>query len=305
MRKDQLIHHAGNWLAAVALASATAACKPTTNNGGQQIEVVVIRRADTQTRPPEEWRAYCTAMINGKIDCLNLSAPIAAARKEKIALAIEQGIPDLVLGPPSLTAEQIDEILERYGSPAQGVGEISVSLSMEYCIDVAYLLGFFRHESTFGTAPNWAGLKPGGLTTHNVGNITCAGYATCAGRFRDYPNWEEGIRDWFRLILEEYVAGRGTITLEEIIPIYAPKADRNNPDAYVKAVRGYIQEWRGQKNQPGETWENEARRNMNGPMARSRTQQFNPTQREQTYYKFSRSQRDRRPTYHSRSRRRL
>ena len=54
--------------------------------------------------------------------------------------------------------------------------------------------------------------KPGGATTHNVGNIICAGYATCYGRFRDYDTWSQGIEDWYKLIAREYVDGRGAQT---------------------------------------------------------------------------------------------
>ncbi|MFN3372500.1 MAG: hypothetical protein ACK44M_02910, partial [Chloroflexus sp.] len=101
---------------------------------------------------------------------------------------------------PSLSPAQIDQILRSYGSPAAGTGEIWYRLGVEYNIDPAYAIAFFIHESSAGTNLNWAGRKPDGSTTHNVGNIICAGYPTCYGRFRDYPDWETGIADWYRLI---------------------------------------------------------------------------------------------------------
>ena len=82
------------------------------------------------------------------------------------------------------------------------------------------------HESQLGTNPNWAGHKSDGTNTHNVGNIICAGYPTCFGRFRDYPDWATGIRDWYRLIAVEYVQGRGVATVEGIVPVYAPSFER-------------------------------------------------------------------------------
>jgi murein DD-endopeptidase MepM/ murein hydrolase activator NlpD len=145
--------------------------------------------------------------------------------------------------PPSLTAAQIDNILASYGSPATGSGQAWVDMGLKYNIDPAFAVAFFIHESTAGTNPGWAGIKSDGTTTHNVGNIICAGYPTCYGRFRDYGSWEEGIEDWYRLIDEEYIKGRGTQTVAEIIPIYAP-AFENDVQLYVTTVEQLVDSWR-------------------------------------------------------------
>ncbi len=144
---------------------------------------------------------------------------------------------------PSLSPAQIDQILRSYGSPAAGTGEIWYRLGVEYNIDPAYAVAFFIHESSAGTNPNWAGRKPDGSTTHNVGNIICAGYPTCYGRFRDYPNWETGIADWYRLIDVEYIRGRGLQTVAEVIPIYAP-AFENDVQGYINVVTSLVDRWR-------------------------------------------------------------
>lgn len=146
-------------------------------------------------------------------------------------------------GAPSLTAEQIDAILASYDSPATGTGQTWVELGEEYDIDPAFALAFFIHESTAGTHPNWAGLKPDGSTTHNVGNIICAGSSSCFGRFRDYGSWDEGIADWYQLIDSEYIQGRGTTTVDEIVPIYAPSTE-NDVDAYTTAIKQMVDSWR-------------------------------------------------------------
>ncbi|RRR67781.1 MAG: hypothetical protein EI684_18470 [Candidatus Viridilinea halotolerans] len=151
---------------------------------------------------------------------------------------------DYVLrAPPSLTAEQIDRILATYSSPATGTGQSWYNLGLERGIDPAYAVAFFIHESTAGTAQGWAGLKPDGSTTHNVGNIICAGYASCYGRFRDYPSWEAGIADWYRLIDVEYLNGRGHQTVADIIPVYAP-AFENDVNGYVNVVQRLVDQWR-------------------------------------------------------------
>jgi hypothetical protein len=145
--------------------------------------------------------------------------------------------------PSSLTADEIDRILASYQSPALGTGYIWISVGAEYQIDPAYALAFFIHESVAGTHPQWAGRKPDGTTTHNVGNIICAGYPTCYGRFRDYASWEEGIRDWFRLIDTEYIRARGIQYVQEVIPIYAP-AFENNVESYINHVCSLVDRWR-------------------------------------------------------------
>jgi hypothetical protein len=150
-----------------------------------------------------------------------------------------------VLGIPTVSAEQIDGILAGYGSPATGTGQVWVDLGRQYGIDPAYAVAFFIHESSAGTNPGWAGWKPDGSSTHNVGNIICAGYPTCYGRFRDYGNWAEGINDWYKLISVEYINGRGVHTVEQIIPIYAPSFENNVP-AYINAVNTLVYTWRAQ-----------------------------------------------------------
>ena len=145
--------------------------------------------------------------------------------------------------PPSLLPQHIDEILTSYGSPAAGSGQAWYDAGREYGIDPAFAVAFFVHESTAGTAPSWAGWKPDGSNTHNVGNIICAGYPTCFGRFRDYPTWEAGIRDWYRLIDVEYLKGRGHQTVADIIPVYAPAVE-NNVALYVNTVQQLVDTWR-------------------------------------------------------------
>lgn len=144
---------------------------------------------------------------------------------------------------PSLTPDQIDRILATYGSPATGTGQVWYDLGLQYGIDPAFALAFFISESTAGTAKMWAGRKPDGSTTHNIGNIICAGYPTCYGRFRDYPSWEVGIADWYRLIDVEYLRGRGHKTLADVLPVYAPAVE-NDVNGYMRLVQRLVDQWR-------------------------------------------------------------
>lgn len=149
-----------------------------------------------------------------------------------------------VVGQPSIDAASIDTILSKYGSPAVGTGHIWVKFGQQYGIDPAYAVAFFIHESSAGSNPSWAGIKPDGSTTHNVGNIICAGYATCYNRFRDYASWDEGIADWYQLISDEYVSGRGAASVEQIVPIYAPSSDNNDVPGYINVVVSMVEGWR-------------------------------------------------------------
>jgi hypothetical protein len=148
--------------------------------------------------------------------------------------------------PPSLSPKVIDSILSSYGSPAAGTGQLWYDIGVKYGIDPAFAVAFFIHESGAGTAAGWAGLKPDGSSTHNVGNIICAGYGSCYGRFRDYPSWSEGIEDWYQLIDVEYLTGRGHTTVADIIPVYAPSVE-NDVQGYVNVVQGLVDQWRTQE----------------------------------------------------------
>jgi hypothetical protein len=142
---------------------------------------------------------------------------------------------------PSMTAAQIDAVLLKYGSPAAGTGETWVRLGVQWRIDPAYALAFFVAESTAGTDPGWAGLKPDGSSTHNIGNLACGGYERCYGRWRDYESWEAGIEDWYRL-MDRYIR-RGQGTVEAIAPAYAP-SNENDVRRFVTNITWLVDRWR-------------------------------------------------------------
>jgi hypothetical protein len=148
-----------------------------------------------------------------------------------------------ILGQPTISADMIDTVLAKFGSPAAGTGQIWIEMGKRYGINPAYALAFFIHESSAGTNKGWAGLKADGSTTHNIGNIICAGYATCYGGFRDYSSWDTGVEDWYKLILREYVEGRGTSTVEQILPIYCPTNDGCLPNDYIQIVNSLVDQW--------------------------------------------------------------
>jgi hypothetical protein len=132
-----------------------------------------------------------------------------------------------VVGGPSISAQMIDVVLARASSPAVGTGQALYDLSVQYHIDDAYALAVFQHESTFG-------LYGYGHDDKALGNIICAGYPTCNGRFRSYPSWAVGYEDFYRLLTREYLS-HGLSTVESITPVYAPSSE-NDVSTYIRSV---------------------------------------------------------------------
>ncbi|HSH82566.1 MAG TPA: glucosaminidase domain-containing protein [Herpetosiphonaceae bacterium] len=148
-----------------------------------------------------------------------------------------------VQGPPTISVPQIERVLAEYNSPAQGHGQEIFDLGLKYGINPAISLAFFIHESGAGSNPRWAGWKPDGTTTNNIGNIICTPGYRCHGRFRDYNSWAEGIEDWYKLIDDLYVREWGRRTVDDIIPKYAPASDNNDEGAYINSVKQLVDTW--------------------------------------------------------------
>lgn len=139
-----------------------------------------------------------------------------------------------IMGPPTISARIIDEVLEENGSPMAGQGQEIYDRCVAAGVDPAIALGFFSVESTYGTA---------GLATQNrnFGNIRSSD-----GGFRNYASWMDGLDDWLNLMVDEYADPQGfnAQTVDEAIPIYAPASDNNNPAEYIGAVRSRVEDWR-------------------------------------------------------------
>ncbi|GAC1349907.1 MAG: hypothetical protein NVSMB27_27400 [Ktedonobacteraceae bacterium] len=143
-----------------------------------------------------------------------------------------------VRGKPSLSAEFINSVLDRYHSPAAGKGQALYDDGVKYGIDPAYALAFFMHESSFGTT----GVAK---VTRSLGNIRASkGYQQFEG-YRMYKTWDEGFEDWYKLIKVQYVGQWKLTTVDAIVPVYAPGSDHNDVTAYVQAVKKAVDTWRG------------------------------------------------------------
>ena len=144
-----------------------------------------------------------------------------------------------IVGPPTMSASFINQVLAEHNSPAQGLGQVFYDLGVQYGIDPAFALAFFGHESSYGTV----GVA---VMNRSIGNLRCLlGYA-CRDGFAVFPDWAEGAKAWYRLIAGPLYVGSGLTTLPSIIHRYAPSADNNDESAYVTAVSQAVMSWRAQ-----------------------------------------------------------
>ncbi len=210
-----------------------------------------VRRPDGSIESSDHWGVTAEALERAGVATLPQSIPPGESQIAIPVLAVA-GTPDVVevdfaytlavgsdlRGASSLTVAQIDAILSRYGSPAAGTGAIWFEMGLRYGIDPVYGLSFFNKENSLATDGAHS------ATTYNIGNIVCAGYPTCRGRWRAYPSWREGIEDWFRLIKTSYIDRRGLTTVEQIVPVYAP-AFENDVAQYIQRVNQVVVLFRG------------------------------------------------------------
>ena len=141
-----------------------------------------------------------------------------------------------VVGRPSLSPAFVNQILQAAHSPAQGTGQALYDLSVRSGINDAYALAFFKHESRYGTT----GIAQ---ATLSLGNVRCSSGYRCIGGYRAYDSWQAGYADWYALILTLYIRQWHLTTPAQIIPVYAPASDNNDPPAYIADVNESVSVW--------------------------------------------------------------
>ena len=172
----------------------------------------------------------------------NSNGPIVA----KTPIPINPG-PYSVLGKPTISADFINQVLASYNSPAAGTGQQMYDLGVKYGIDPVYALAFFMHESLFGST----GVAQ---TTLSLGNLRCIPTRPCIfrniGGFAQMNSWVDGYDQWYKLIRNLYVAQWGLVTIDRIIPVYAPSSDHNDVQGYINALKYEIDTWHSGKIRP-------------------------------------------------------
>lgn len=145
-------------------------------------------------------------------------------------------------GDPTISAAQIDRILVENNSPAAKekiidketgkeltFGQHLYKLGVEFGMDPAIALGFFKAESTFGKFGK-------AVRTNSFGNIKGG------PGFRGYDSFADGARDWFKLVSGEKYFGDGKTTLGPILHRYAPPFE-NDTAGYIRDVARDARRW--------------------------------------------------------------
>lgn len=177
--------------------------------------------------------------VGGSLDAFNTwqnsNGPIA----DKKPVPTHNG-PYSVLGKPTITANLINQVLASYNSPAAGKGQTLYDLGVKYGIDPVFALAFFMHESLFGTTGE-------ARVTLSLGNLRCIKTRPCIdqnrGGYAQMYSWEDGFEQWYKLIRNLYVAQWGLVTVDQIIPTYAPNSDHNNETEYIASLKHEIDTW--------------------------------------------------------------
>ncbi len=177
--------------------------------------------------------------VGGSVDAFNTWQNSNGPIVNQKPIPVHAG-PYSVLGKPTIRASFINQVLASYNSPAAGKGQALYDLGVKYGIDPVYALAFFMHESLFGTTGE-------ARATLSLGNLRCIPTRPCIdqnrGGYAQMYSWEDGFEQWYKLIRNLYIAQWGRVTVDQIIPKYAPNSDGNNEQGYIAALKHEIDTW--------------------------------------------------------------
>ena len=167
------------------------------------------------------------------------AAPAAQhAGPSHVTLYVPPHGPLRVDGGPTISPERLDGILAAYQSPLQGHGQDILALSSKYKIDDAVALAFFVMESRAGTQGE-------AVATHNFGNLRPMPNEPARDGYRYYDSWIDGAAEWFHLMSDLYVNQLKLHKVADIIPVYAPSSDSNDPASMTAGIEQLVACWRG------------------------------------------------------------
>jgi hypothetical protein len=145
---------------------------------------------------------------------------------------------------PRISADRFAAFLREVGSPAAGEAHDSWSAVAAEGVDPLFALAVFWHESRCGTTGVVAqyDLRNPGATRSSRTGVGEPVIIPGRGQFWRYPSWVHGFRDLARRLVDPgfVYRQRGAWSVEQIIPLWAPASDGNNPASYVAAVRSFM-----------------------------------------------------------------
>lgn len=224
---------------ALALLAALALHRPSDQAGAYSPDDGVAYSAEVvgTAGPAPASSTIVPARSSGESPLIQLPDTRSAVRPPSRPLPPATG--DTVVGGPTISPAQINAVLAAYGSPMAGDGQALYNLGVRYGIDPAYCLAFFVHESSAGTQGE-------AVLTHNLGNIRAIAGLPSLDGYRYFDTWLDGAKAWYELISGLYIKQWKLATVGQIIPVYAPSGDSNDPTAYIDGVNQLVAEWRAQ-----------------------------------------------------------
>jgi hypothetical protein len=148
---------------------------------------------------------------------------------------------DSVVGSPTISADFINQVLTKYGSPAAGTGQDLYDLGQQYNIDPAFALAVFWNESNFGRNGEAA-------VTRSLGNLRpVPGEAFERDGYAVFYTWQDGYKAFYKLVSGPLYVGCGLTTPSAIMPRYAPSGDNNDPSHYTSVVESAMSIWKAGK----------------------------------------------------------
>ncbi|MGH2506044.1 MAG: hypothetical protein ACRDHZ_01265, partial [Ktedonobacteraceae bacterium] len=218
--------------------------------GGVVIGLLVLSSAGIFLRQPNAFQSIplnsaqsfpiISVQLGGNLQVYNTWEHSSGPIPVQVAVPTNPG-PYSVLGKPTISADFINQVLASYHSPTAGMGQTLYDLGVKYGIDPVYPLAFFMHESLFGTTGE-------ARVTLSLGNSRCIPDRPCIdqnrGGYAQMNSWPDGFEQWYKLIRNLYIAQWGRVTIDQIIPKYAPNSDGNNEAVYIATLKHEIDTWR-------------------------------------------------------------
>jgi hypothetical protein len=207
---------------------------------GVAISAGMFQRHDGAQVVPYAGQTF-SIQVGGSYNAFNIwensDGPIPSSTA--VPIPVHQG-PYSVLGKPTITANFINQVLAYYHSPTAGLGQQMYDLGVKYGVDPVYALAFFMHESLFGTTGE-------ARATLSLGNLRCIPTRPCIdqdrGGYAQMYSWTDGFEQWYKLIRNLYVAQWGLVTVDQIIPKYAPNSDGNDEAGYIASLKHEVDTW--------------------------------------------------------------
>ncbi len=174
--------------------------------------------------------------------------------KQRLLDAVQGPLPPVIMHRvigvrPSCSFAAFSQFLMSRNAPIEPIVMQRVYMMCEWLdIDPAFLVALWWHEQ--GGLGTYIGDTPLGNLSFNPLNIKAYGRWPIAYKpgtmvqFNRYESWQLGLLQSL-LHLKQFYGARGLLTVEDIIPVFAPETDHNLPSAYIAAVTAIITALRG------------------------------------------------------------